>query len=367
MRVLELPAGLDSREQGRAHGEAFRPLIEECAEIRIELCVRNGRFRSVEDVLAASALHLPLLDRFSVHASEELRGIAEGAGLSTARIVALNHYTDLRDLDPATLEARGLAAPTSPASEEDDDECSLVYARTPEGVLIGETWDTHATATPYVMMLRTPEHEGAPEAWIFTITGNLAIAGVNAAGVGIGVNNLNSEDARVGVVWPAVVREGLRAHSAEAARDVILGAPLGSGHHYFVASEEAAFGIETSGLRKQVVFEGGESFVHTNHCLDAFVGEASKVKATSTTQLRFDALQRGLELAPIESRADLWARLGSHEGYPRGVCTHLAHPEAPHAVNTCGAIVMNLSRRDAWATRGCVHHSRPHHFEFERS
>src|SRR5690606_22108499 len=103
------------------------------------------------------------------------------------------------------------------------------------------------------------------------------------------INNLKSVDAQVGVAWPALVRRALRERSAQAARDVILAAPLGSGHHYLVADEHHAFGIETSGRQKKVVFEeAAASYVHTNHCLDPDMAALSTVGPESTTRDRYD-------------------------------------------------------------------------------
>jgi isopenicillin-N N-acyltransferase-like protein len=223
----------------------------------------------------------------------------------------------------------------------------------------------HGSAEPYVMMLGVPSTDGAPAAWLFTITGCVGMTGLNDRGVGITINNLTSLDARVGVVWPALVRRALRESSADAARDVILSAPLGSGHHYLVASGEHAFGIETSGEKRKVVYDGtAPLYIHTNHCLDADLASVHTVGPDSTTHLRYDALCATTRDRAIADRADVWSRLGSHDGYPKSVCTHVATPTEPHKLRTCGAIAMDLATRDLWAAAGCVSHARPHRFGF---
>lgn len=360
MRVIDLRDIADPKERGRVHGETFRGLIAELAELRLGLTVDNGRFADEASVLRAAAAHVPLLAGFDGALLAELEGIAEGAGLDVPRLVVLNHYTDLKDLDPAMV---GGALGDAPKGEEED--CSAIYAQTPEGPLLGQTWDMHGSAQPYVSMMRVPGVPGGPGAWCLSIVGCLGMAGLNAAGVGVTINNLKSRDARVGVLWPALVRKALQQTNAIAARDVILGAPLGSGHHYLVADADDAFGIETSGAEKRLVFEGGDSFVHTNHCLDDEIDACTNANPTSTTHERYAALTAGIEERAIASRGDLWSRFGSHEGYPRSVCTHLASVEAPHAMRTCGAVVMNLADQDAWAISGCVHQAWPHWFDFD--
>jgi isopenicillin-N N-acyltransferase-like protein len=361
MRVFALPAGASPREQGRAHGEAFAPLIAEVAAIRTRLTVELGAFRDEDEVLAVARHHLPVLRAFDAALADELDGIAEGAGLHPEQIVVLNHYTDLRDLVPGEL------APGRGGAEED---CTALWARPDHcGPLLGQTWDMHGSAMPYVMMLHVPACGDAPAVWCLSLTGCLGMTGMSAHGVGVCINNLKSLDARLGVVWPALVRRALREPTAAAARDVILGAPLGSGHHYLCADARDAFGIETSGTRKVVVFDAARSpasraYVHTNHCLPGSdVGEVSTTGVESTTKDRYAALTASVAERSVTDRADLWVRLGSHDAYPKSICTHLARPDKPHAMLTCGAVAMDLRARDVWAAPGCVHQARPHRFE----
>lgn len=349
MRVLTLPDA-PPQVRGQVHGEAFRPLIAELAAIRLERTRAVGGFDGDGQVLELARAHLPVLERYAPDLHAELMGIAEGACTSPEAVVVLNHYTDLRDL--------------SPAAGGPEDGCSAVWARTPEGAVLGQTWDMHGSAAPYVGMLRVPATGEEPGAWLFTLTGCLGMTGLNDAGLGIAINNLRSCDARVGIVWPALVRRALLRRTAEAARDEVLGAPVGSGHHYLVAAGEGAYGIETSGTRCEVVFRASTGpYVHTNHCFADPVADVTRVPPESTTHERLRVLQRSLHARPLADVQDLWVRLGSHEAYPRAVCTHLASPSAPHAMHTCGAVAMDLRRRVLWAGAGCVHRSRPQRFD----
>jgi isopenicillin-N N-acyltransferase-like protein len=178
MRIFELPPA-SAREQGRAHGEAFRGEIGSLADIRIHLCARMSGARP-DQVLAMARHHVPVLEAFDRDLHDELTGIAEGAALDLASILVLNHYTDLRDL------AMGEGAPGVPPA----DGCSIVYAKTPEGPIAAQTWDMHASSIPYVMMLRVPEQGERPGAWVLSLTGCLGMAGVNQRGLAVLINNL---------------------------------------------------------------------------------------------------------------------------------------------------------------------------------
>jgi isopenicillin-N N-acyltransferase-like protein len=377
VRQLILPAGKPPRDWGRIHGESFRGEVKALAAIRAYLCTKVGGFGSTAAVRAAAAAHLPVLERYHLGLYDELIGIAEGADVAPEDIVIANHYTDLRDLDPdpSTWQPAPLRDDPGATGQSVDpgagagaeglggDGCSVLWAESPAGRILAQTWDMHATAIPYVMMLHVPPSADGPAASLLTVTGCLGMAGMSAARVGVAINNLFSTDATLGVVWPAVVRRALHEPSAQAARDRIATSPIGSGHHYFVADRTAAFAIEASGTRRKQVFAGGGSYCHTNHSLDADVAARSKVPATSTTYDRMRWLEADLARARVADLGDAWRRLGSEDGWPRSVCTNMATPESPHGAATCGAIAMNLDTGELWGQQGFIHNVDPERWQ----
>jgi isopenicillin-N N-acyltransferase-like protein len=368
MRVVRLEPSLSAFDRGERHGRALGDEIAEIGRIRSELACSQGKFRSDAELLRVAELHLPLLQRYDQALYDELCGIAVGSDQPAARIVVLNHYTDLKDLDPAVVLPDSRRPPAPPTEPEDD--CSAIAAATSEGALLGQTWDMHGSAGRFVIMLHVPPMADRPEAWLLSIAGCLGMAGMNVAGLGVTINNLRSDDARVGLVWPALVRRALAERTAEDARRVVQSAPLGSGHHYLVADARRAIGIETSGQLSDAWMEidmtrVGAAFHHENHCLGVPIAAVSSISPVSTTLARHAWLEESLKKAPVHDRADLWARLGSHEGYPRSICTHLATPEQPHAMQTCAGLVMNLTARRMWAVAGCVHGAEPTELRFD--
>lgn len=367
MRIVRLEPDLSAFDRGERHGRALGDEIAEIARIRSELACSQGLFRSDAELLRVAELHLPILQHYDAALYDELCGIAVGADQPAARIVVLNHYTDLKDLDPAAV-LRDSKRPSAPTVKDED--CSAIVASTVEGPLLGQTWDMHGSAARFVVMLHVPADATRPEAWLLSIAGCLGMAGMNAAGLGITINNLRSNDARVGLVWPALVRRVLAETDAVAARAVVERAPLGSGHHYLVADAKRAFGIETSGRLADTWMEldldrVGSAFHHENHCLGEKVAAVSSISPVSTTLERHAWIEASIARTPIAGRDDLWARLGSHEGYPRSVCTHLATEASPHAMQTCAGIVMNLRERRIWGVAGCVHDGHPEELVFD--
>lgn len=349
MKILELPKSTGPREWGRIHGRVYGPEIAQLAQIRLELIMANWK-SPAEEVLEVAAQHLPVLEAFDRDLFEEFSGIAEGSRVDPARLIVLNHYTDLRDLKrPEQVPEEG---------------CTAFYARSSHGVFLGQTWDMHATAAPFVLMLKIPE----PEMWVLSITGCLGMCGQHHNGYGVTINNLLSTDARVGVVWPALVRKMLSAGSVRAGHQVLLDAPIGAGHHYMLADAEQVVAVETSGRLKKTVYSGQEPvFYHTNHCVDNEVAACSTVSDTSTTYLRYDRAREELEALDDPSFDQLWNVLGSKNGYPQSIFTNMATAANPAGMFTCARILMAMRDRRLVALSGLEGTGAGLDFSFETS
>ena len=354
MDELRLP-NVGPRERGRIHGEHFRARIHEIAAIRTTLVAEQGSFRDEAAVLETARAHLPVLEGFDHALSEELLGIAEGADADPATIVVLNHYTDLKDV---------------PGSLSDDEECSSLAAitdarRSTARPDLGHAWERRAlrlhVAHPRARRSARAvlDVQRSPGVWRWRAS--------TRDGLGVCINNLKSHDARVGVVWPALVRRMLAERNAEARCTCCMTAPMSSGHHYlFGDAKRHVYGVETSGERKEVVLDADVArrelrYLHTNHCLSPAIEAVSWVSEWSTSYERFAWLEKSV--AKQRDRAPprtLWARLGSHDGYPRSVCTHLASARKPHAMKTCGAILVDPDAARALGvhTAACTRPSR---------
>jgi isopenicillin-N N-acyltransferase-like protein len=346
--------------RGEAHGELWRAQIHELAAIRSALAVARGSFRDLAELEAVAALHLPLLERFSGPLYSELLGIARGAGITPTQAVILNHYTDLRDVPPAVL-----SEPTS----DDPGGCTAVYVPGDTGgPVLGQTWDMHGTARPFVRMIRIRPRGSDEETLCFTLTGCLGMTGLSADGVGVTINNLSSTDGQVGVVWPALVRAMLASGSAAQAHALLERTRLSSGHHYMMADGRAFFGVETSGQLKVLTQTGARAaHLHTNHCFDPVLRKRERVPRVSTTFRRLELASTLYVQQRPQTAEQLWAFLGSHEGYPRSLCSHVDDASGdPSASRTCGMMVMRLVGGEVLAGGGCGQESPPERFTVTR-
>ena len=360
IRILELE-GHDPAHWGVQHGETFRDDIRAIVDIRIALTLSKTDLGTKENVLALAQHHLPVLERFDRALYDELCGIARGAGLTPAHIVVANHYTDLRDLRLADLHRLDSgAAPDA----KDPGGCSALFIHEGKHRILGQTWDMHGSAEPYALLMKIPARPdgvladktnaaGIPASGstlVFSITGCLGMTGLSSWGVGLTINNLNSIDATVGVVWPALVRKLLRQKDAKAMRDLITSSNIGSGRHYIVADAPAAgggdvFGIETSGTKKKVIREGGRGpYFHTNHCVDDEMTGTCRILPGSTTLQRYATLGEMVKKRLPDDAMGVFHALEA-VGLKQSATN-------PHDVATCGALVMDLTARNAIACVG---------------
>ncbi|NUN14039.1 MAG: hypothetical protein HUU55_10440 [Myxococcales bacterium] len=343
MQTLAL-AGGSPAEIGLSHGEAFRNEIQKLADIRWELLCRRSPIRSKDVLVGLAKQHVDKLARTYPQLGAEFLGIATGAHVESWRLAVLNHYTDLRDIGP------GLP---------DDEGCSILYTRTPAGPVLAQTWDMHASAEPYVCVLQLWPDTG-PEVVTFTVMGCMGMIGMNAEGVAVGINNLTPTDARIGVLWPALVRRMLQCRTANEALGVLKAAPLGSGHNYFIADVDTAYNVETTAIHKVVTATNPSGpFWHTNHYLDSsLIPLQAPLYPSSTTHVRYQRLAElcaGPTAVPLNSVEQIMDVLGDHVGYPQSICSHVRDEEDPSASKTCGAAICDISQRVFYAAPGCVH------------
>jgi isopenicillin-N N-acyltransferase like protein len=328
IKILNLSSN-NPKELGHIHAEELKHQIKELAEIRMELmCTNDSGLKSRAEVMELASKHLPILKSFDENLFDELLGIAHASNLSLEEIVVINNYTDMRDIYAPYNALKG---------------CSAIYDPTDNGPILGQTWDIHSSAIEYVVILNIKTK--LEESILFSTAGCLGMTGFSSNHIGVTINNLSSIDAKVGLVWPALVRKILKQKSAKDAKDLVLNAPLGSGHHYTIADLNHAFAIDSSGSKKKVTFEDSDKMhFHTNHCIDNEMRKTHVIRKASSTFERFEILEKLLAEKTINSGAEMFELLGE--------VSKLPDQNNPTSTGTCGALVMQLADLKAYASKG---------------
>ena len=261
MRILRFE-GTPAR-MGEAFGESCREAIAELYALRCENALAQalrygGRPVSESELLALARACLAASELFDPDGTEELRGIARGAGLSAERVLAMNGLTDLRDALAwgGPFEAAGGC--TAFLVQRDRSADGRLWA--------GQSWDLGTDNLPFVVSVeRSPA--ATPATWCVTTVGCLSLMGMNAEGVAIGTTNLRTTDAGPGVPYLGVIHRALAERTAAAAARLVAGAPRAGGHAYTVADRSGdAFVVECTARRSRILAIRGGFHVHTNHC-----------------------------------------------------------------------------------------------------
>ena len=329
LRVLEVYG--DSGDFGRAHGSTCREMIHKYLDTRIALTAQERWSGGVVDrdlIIETAAQTLPHHEEYSPSLYEEMVAMADAAGITPAEAVVVGGFTDLVDV----VRARVGTAP-------EEHNCSAVI--NPTDGFVAQTWDMHASAGEFVIILKLDPLVG-PDMVVQTTAGCLGQMGINEAGIAVGINNLTSMG-KPGVTWNFVVRKALEQTTLDAAVKVILDADLAGGHNFLLMGPDGeGVNIEAMPGHKEVTRVRDVPFVHTNHCLDPVTAS----EHADRLQIHVDDSIERLRLSQLHA-SDLEAFFG-HDRISRRV-------DDPDEVGTCGAVIMEPRERrmrSVWGVPG---------------
>ena len=253
---LVVDVGGSGRERGRTHGEALRGRIvaglerwdaDVAARLRIDAAGHVAAFLAQTRFLDAIERHTPAL-------LEEVRGIAEAAGVAFDRILALN------------LMDEEWWFSSSPSGRQ---ACSVVAAAPRDGrpALLAQNMDLPHMMDGGQAVLRATGEDGLQTA-VLTAAGMIGLTGANSAGLGVCVNALSMlRHSPAGLPVAFVIRGVLERRSLDDAAAFLRAVPHASGQHYALAAPQGAAGFECSA--GGVARSDGDTgrFWHTNHPL----------------------------------------------------------------------------------------------------
>ena len=256
LRVLDLRGG--PYERGRAHGAALKMEIQELVrrwKADLEKTHKVPAETFIRKLAEASDFR-PAIDRWTPGLWDEVRGIAEGAGVDLSTMYAFQL------IDETWVMGDDLEAA----------KCTSIAVRRRGEIpaFVSQTLDIPAFYHGFQTVLRIREAADGPEALIFTIPGVVAANGLNARSVAVCVNAVTqlaySAD---GLPVAFVIRGLLRQKTYEdavrflgeirpaAPQNYVLGGPAGV----------ASFERSVHRMAEFLPFAGAEFTFHTNHPL----------------------------------------------------------------------------------------------------
>jgi len=281
---------------------------------------------------------------------EELRGIADGAGLDLADVLAINVRTEVM------YAAKARQAPTTARLPTECSAFACVPAlRQTDPVLIGQNWDWLLHSAQTLVLLEVRQDEG-PDFVTVVEAGLLAKTGMNAAGLGLVTNALvtDADVGEPGLPYHVLLRAVLDCVTVTEALEVLQAGPRSSSANYLIAQASGvALNIEaTPGdfTRLYPLFPEDGVLRHTNHFLADIHPTDLALWAMPSSVVR---LQRLRAAGTARTLDDFGVVLADHGNYPHSICAHpdpAAHPCEQGA--TIASVLMDLTARRIWLAPG---------------
>jgi isopenicillin-N N-acyltransferase like protein len=305
-------------ERGVQYGRAVAERVHLSAS-RYGQTLRNLGYSEASQMALIRSLE-QAIGEFQPAYLEEMRGIAAGAEVSYEDIVMINARTEV--LAKARAE-KALEA-------EDEDGCTGVLvlpSRSATGQLIhAQNWDWKADCVDTGIVLRVRNDDG-PDFLTFVEAGGLARSGLNAAGVSITANYLESDRdyTQLGVPLSLLRRRVLEEAVFANALRVIATTPKSCSNNIMLGMAEG-FGIDFECAPDEAfpIYPGDDQLiVHANH----WVSPVARTKLRDTgcenspdSYYRDWRVRQLLNAAPKVDRNAVKAALFDAFATPYSVC-----------------------------------------------
>ena len=289
---------------------------------------------------------------------EEMRGIADGAGLDPTDVLAINVRTEvmysakarLAPLAKKTFPAECTASARIPAPAQPG-----AAPAQPGAAIIGQNWDwlLHSARTLVVLEVR---QDDGPDFVTVVEAGLLAKTGMNAAGLGLVTNALvtDADLGEPGLPYHVLLRAVLDCVTVTEALEVLQAGPRSSSANYLIAQASGvALNIEAAPgdfTRLYPLFPEDGVLRHTNHFLADIHPTDLALWAMPSSVVRLQRLRAARTARTLD---EFGAVLADHADYPHSICAHpdpAAHPCEQGA--TIASVLMDLTARRVWLAAG---------------
>jgi isopenicillin-N N-acyltransferase like protein len=349
--VLPFPfvriSSTDPRDRGRIHGEASRERVAESVDIYQETFDHYTGL-PWERIQELALEYAEPIEAYDPAILAEIEGIAEGAGLDRADLLAVNSRSEIMF---------GLEVRPQP-------ECTVFFAgpeATADGhVLLGQNWDWRPRTAKTVTIFEVDQGPDLPSFITVAEAGVVGKTGFNEHGIALTVNSLVTDRDRGERLLPmhAVVRGILNSTTLEEAFTAVVRARRGASTTYTIASaaghgvalETGPGGVEAVRLVHPV----NDLILHTNHftCSVPFRDIGREMWTDTTTRLETIADFLGPRQGEITLETVKEA-LSDEQGSPDSI-SRFANPDF-HPVRqgeTVASMVMDLTALSAEVTAG---------------
>ena len=301
MRTQDMPVvdlSGSARERGQIYGESQRTRIAGILEHWYhDIASTHGvSVESYIDDFVSETNFGPAIERWAPDAMEEVRGMAEGAGVAQDVMYAFNC------MDEEWWYGRERLA--GARAGDDGNHCSAFAVAAVDGrpTYVAQTMDIAGWSEGYQVLLRHHDERTGLTSLIFTVAGMLMLTGMNSAGLAVCCNTLlQLERRRDGLPVQFVTRAMLARSSLGEALRFTETVEHASGQNYTFGDNTRVTALECSANKvSRYAVDGRTDRVwHTNHPFvndDLTCGsglpENAGAMAAANTRARYDCLTR---------------------------------------------------------------------------
>lgn len=326
-------------ERGKQYGVAALERIHRSSAMYSGTLNRIGLTDAEKAALISS--FLDRIAEFDAAYVEEMKGISEGAGVDLSEIVMINARTEV--VAKARLDGRIRAL------DRPDDGCTgavVLPERSATGqTLHGQNWDWRAECAHTAIVLRVQRDDG-PDFLTFVEAGGLARSGLNAAGISITANYLESDldHQQVGVPLVCIRRKVLEQQHLANALQVVATTPKSCSNNMMVGSAEG-FGLDLECAPNEafLIYPDNGLITHANHFSSPVA--LSKLKDTGIRRFPSTLYRDWRVRERLRGRAltvdDLKAALADDFAKPLSVCRPAAPTPDGDVMATVATVILN--------------------------
>lgn len=316
-------------EMGFDHGRAFRDRIEYAVRKALLLEINKRNHYTLDEAIARAIPYMKLGREFAPHLDDELRGIADGSGLTYEEICLLQVRSELAY--PASLSASECSTLAVQSSRSKTGE-TLVGAN----VDMGEQLESLG-----VIVHLEPAH--GPRVLTWTLAGVVGQTGLNSAGVARCGNVLFALGWRTGVPTTFLFRGLLEQETLQDAVALCGSAKRAKSNNILLAdASDHVVDIEMTVEDDRHIYPTDGVLCHTNHYCHPDLEPFDRFTEQEDSRLRLGRLQELLAAREMFDENSLEQVLSDHENAPNRICKHTA--DNRQALKTVATCVMTPAR-----------------------
>ncbi|KIX08468.1 uncharacterized protein Z518_03124 [Rhinocladiella mackenziei CBS 650.93] len=310
-------------EIGLKHGRTAKEEVRRSVGFYESLFQQNVGY-SWPEVRDVATKFLPFLQKSFPDYVNEMKGVAEGAGVMFDTILAMNARTEI---------AYGIV----------NDGCTALAVRTQEHTFLGQNWDWKSGQSPNMLTLHI-EQPGKPTIHMITEAGIIGKIGLNSYGVGVTLNAVGAKGIHFGKIpCHLALRTVLNCTSREAAEKTLRKFGVASACHITIAdANTGAIGIECTAFDMvEIPMDANGVCAHSNHMIRSHEVEGISLVVDSQFRLqRIQELIRNVGVLTLESFACIFM---DEENYP-GAINRAFSVNDPTGSETLFSVAMDLNQ-----------------------